>query len=179
MASPLPRGPAFAGTVGAASNALLGSGGGGKRDSVNCQKSVCRISPLGASSSNSAGGQGLGSVFGGGAPSSAGLLGSGGGEKRDSVNCQKSVCRISPVGASSSNSAGGDRLDLAGGHHLHATAMQNSNFSSTMQSLLEVHEDDSLNQADSPEASESGWMQNGEFPVASVSPEFLETPGDA
>ena len=87
-----------------------------------------------------------------GAPSSAGLLGSGGGEKRDSVNCQKSVCRISPVGASSSNSAGGgvspasssvifvvlgvaflrscselaraivrqgDRLDLAGGHHLH------------------------------------------------------------
>ena len=79
---------------GAASNALLGSGGGEKRDSVNCQKSVCRISPLGASSSNSAGGgvspasssvifvvlgvafslgqsgQGLGSVFGGGSLSS-------------------------------------------------------------------------------------------------------------
>ena len=28
-------------------------------------------------------------------------------------------------------------------------------------SSIQVHEDDSLNQADSPEASESGWMQNG------------------
>jgi len=38
--------------------------------------------------------------------------------------------------------------------------MKSTNVELTFASI-QVHEDDSLNQAGSPEASESGWMQNG------------------